>query len=126
MGPGRVAINRGLRVLIVEDEFLAAVALEEDLHQEGWTTLGPYVTLAQTLNAAETEDFDLAVLDINLKGEMVYPLADELTARSIPFIFLSGYAGRDLPERFRTCAKLTKPCNAAVLRAEIKRVLDQG
>jgi DNA-binding response OmpR family regulator len=111
-----------MRILIVEDEFFPAVLLEEDLRAAGWTTVGPYATLAQAMSAAETEKFDLAVLDINLKGEMVYPLADELAARGIPFIFLSGYAGRDLPERFRGLPKLSKPYNATLLRKEIERV----
>ena len=111
-----------MRILIVEDEFFPGVLLEEDLRAAGWTTLGPYPTLSQAMSAAAAEQFDLAVLDINLKGEMVYPLADELTARGIPFMFLSGYTGRDLPERFRELPKLSKPYNAALLREEIERI----
>lgn len=111
-----------MRILIVEDEFFPGILLEEDLRAAGWTTLGPYPTLSQAMSAAEAEQFDLAVLDINLKGEMVYPLADKLTARSIPFIFLSGYTGRDLPERFRELPRLSKPYNMAILREEIERI----
>lgn len=111
-----------MRILIVEDEFFPAVLLEEDLRAAGWTTVGPCATLAQAMSAAETENFDLAILDINLKGEMVYPLADELVTRGIPFIFLSGYTSRDLPERFRGLPKLSKPYNSVMLCKEIERV----
>jgi hypothetical protein len=72
--------------------------------------------------AAETEPFDFAVLDINLNGKMVYPLADDLLSRGIPFIFLSAYTSRDLPERFRDTPRLSKPFDAAILKREIERV----
>jgi two-component system, response regulator PdtaR len=113
-----------MRILIVEDEFLPAILLEGDLREAGWTTVGPYTTLAKAMSALDTEQFDLAVLDINLNGEMVYPLAEELRKREIPFIFLSGYTARDLPEEFRGLPRLSKPYNAALLRKEIERVSD--
>jgi DNA-binding response OmpR family regulator len=114
-----------MRIFIVEDEFLAAMLLEDELRARGWLTLGPFTTLKQARDAAETEQFDLAILDINLGGEMVYPLADELAARGIPFIFLSGYLSRDLPERFKVRPKLSKPFNAPLLHGEIERIRHQ-
>jgi DNA-binding response OmpR family regulator len=111
-----------MRVLIVEDEFLAGVMLEEDLRAAGWTTIGPYPTLSDATEAAEHQPFDVAVLDINLDGEMVYPLADQLTARGVPFIFLSGYTTRDLPERFSAVPKVSKPYSITALRRELDRI----
>lgn len=110
-----------MRVLIAEDEFLAAILLEEELRLAGWETVGPFYTLAQARSAVEIEQFDLALLDINLNGEMVYPLARELRARGIPFIFLSGYTTRDLPKEFQDHPRLSKPFDPIVLRQRIER-----
>jgi DNA-binding NarL/FixJ family response regulator len=70
----------GVRVLIVEDEFLVALQLEDDLKELGGEPVGPYGDLASATDAARREEFDVAVLDINLNGRLVYPLADELAA----------------------------------------------
>lgn len=107
----------GARVLVVEDEFLLALQLEELLHAHGCTVLGPFNRLEDAI-VASREPFDLAILDINLTGTMVYPLADELLARGMPFLFLSGYALSNLPERFRGAVRLNKPCEPeALIRA---------
>jgi DNA-binding response OmpR family regulator len=112
-----------MRVLIVEDEFLVGVQLEEDLRSAGYSILGPFSTLEAATRASRRDRFDLALLDINLNGDMVYPLADELSARGVPFIFLSGYAAGDLPERFRHAPQLTKPHDPAILSKEIRTVV---
>lgn len=109
----------GLRILVVEDEFLVAVALEDDLRQAGASVVGPCADLASALLIAERESFDLALLDVNLSGTMVYPLADVLLARRLPFLFLSGYAGADMPPRFAPLRRLSKPCDPARLVEEI-------
>jgi len=109
-----------MRILIAEDEFLVGVHLEEDLRSAGCSIVGPFSSLETAMRAARRERFDLAVLDINLNGTMVYPLADELSARGIPFIFLSGYIAADLPERFRQARQIAKPHDPAVLIEEIR------
>jgi DNA-binding response OmpR family regulator len=109
----RAAQLAGRRVMIVEDEFLLALTLEDDIRDAGADPLGPYATLSETLAAIEKENFDLAVLDINLDGEMSYPAADALVARNVPFVLLTGYAGTSLPERFRGCPRLSKPYDVA-------------
>ena len=114
---------RPMRVLIAEDEFLVGFQLEEDLRSAGYSIVGPFNTLPTATQAARRERFDLAILDINLNGQMVYPLADELWARGIPFIFLSGYVSGDLPARFRRSPQLTKPHDPAALSKEIRTVL---
>jgi DNA-binding response OmpR family regulator len=105
----------GKTILLVEDEFLLALQLEDLLQSRGGTVLGPFPKLDQALGAAQQEDFDFAILDINLNGTMVYPLADDLLARRIPFLFLSGYSLSNLPERFRAVTRLNKPCDPALL-----------
>lgn len=114
---------QGLRILVVEDEFLLACSLEEDLRAAGCDVIGPFPDLARAQEAARRERFDLAVLDINLNGEMVYPLADELQARGALFVFLSGYGLANLPERFRDAARLAKPYDLPSLRRQIQRTL---
>jgi len=112
----------GVRVLIVEDEFLVALQLEDDLKSAGAETVGPYGDLVSATAAAKREDFDVAVLDINLNGRLVYPLADELTARETPFVFVSGYGLSNLPERFRSAPRMAKPYDLAGLIGEIRRL----
>jgi DNA-binding response OmpR family regulator len=112
----------GIRILIVEDEFLLGCSLEEDLRSAGFDVSGPFTTLAAALDASRREKFDLAILDVNLSGEKVYPVADDLMARGVPFLFLSGYAHTHLPERFRGLPQVGKPYDPENLVKEIRRV----
>ena len=112
----------GLRILVVEDEFLVAVALEDDLREAGAGIVGPFSDLPAALAGVERQAFDLAVLDINLGGTMVYPLADALLKRQVPFLFLSGYIAGDLPLRFATQCRVSKPYDPARLIDEILKL----
>lgn len=102
-------VRPSLRILVVEDEFLVAIVLEEDLKTFGIDVVGPYSSLEAATEAARNEAYDLAILDVNLNGTMVYPLAEELIERGKPFLFLSGYESVHLPERLRTVPRLAKP-----------------
>ena len=98
----------GKRVLIVEDELLVALLIEDFLVDLGCTTLGPCSSVAAAMAITETERFDIAVLDVNLAGETVYPVAELLSKRHIPFMFLSGYGEDAIPigrTDWRVCAK---------------------
>lgn len=110
----------GRSILLVEDEFLLALQLEELLQSRGGTVRGPYRTLDDAMKAAQREQFDFAILDINLSGTMVYPLADQLLARGIPFVFLTGYSQANLPEQFHGVTRLNKPCDPAQLIATLR------
>jgi DNA-binding response OmpR family regulator len=111
-----------LRVLVVEDEFLVASMLEDDLRSAGCAIVGPFRNLGAAIDAARSEAFDLAVLDINLNGEMVYPLADELLARGTAFLFLSGYGWEQMPDRFKSAVRLSKPHDPVALVATMRRL----
>lgn len=111
----------GLRVFVVEDELLLALGLEDDLADAGCTVLGPFGTVAEALKASTQQRFDVATLDVNLNGEFVYPLADELLARGKPFLFLTGYGAADLPERFRALPRVSKPYDPVTLIRELGR-----
>jgi hypothetical protein len=77
------------------------------------------------MSAVQSETFDGAILDINLKGQFVYPVAEELVRRRLPFMFLSGYALINMPEQFRGYQRLAKPANLTVLLGEIKMMLSR-
>lgn len=112
-----------LRILVVEDEFLVSIALEEDLREAGATVIGPFNDLISGLDGADREQFDLAVLDVNLNGIMIYPLADELLSRGVPFLFLSGYTAANMPSRFVGQRRVAKPYDSMRLIDEILRLL---
>jgi len=98
----------GKRVLIVEDEMLVALLIEDFLADLDCRSIGPFGSVATALVAARTEDLDLAVLDVNLDGERVYPVAEVLAERGIPFLFLSGYGEEAIPPDhpgWKVCAK---------------------
>jgi DNA-binding response OmpR family regulator len=104
-----------MRVLVIEDEFLIGLVLEQDLRDAGHEVVGPFRDLPSATQAIDTEQFDIAILDINLNGQLVYPLADKLTERGVRFFFLSGYLARDLPIRFREIGRLSKPYDPQAL-----------
>jgi CheY-like chemotaxis protein len=110
------------RVLIVEDESLLAMELEQVLQAEGYATIGPCNSLKLAAEVSRKETIDLAVLDINLNGEMVYPLADKLSAQGIPFILMTGYDTSNLPERFQSASRVSKPFDPAALAEKIQRM----
>jgi DNA-binding response OmpR family regulator len=112
---------KGLRVFVVEDEFLISLSLQEDLADAGCIVVGPHSTLSMAIEASRTEAFDIAVLDVNLNGEPSYPLVDELRMRGIPFVLLTGYGAADLPERLGSAPRLPKPYDPAILLAVIER-----
>jgi CheY-like chemotaxis protein len=96
------------RVLLVEDEMLVAMMIEQVLLDEECRIVGPFTNLADALAAAHTETIDVAILDVNLRGERVFPVADVLSDRAIPFLFLTGYGAGAMPSdhpEWRVCAK---------------------
>lgn len=98
---------RGRRVLIVEDEYLIAQDLSRYFAKMGAHVLGP---VSNVEAAGRQVDFaEAAVLDIDLNGQKVFPVADELARRKIPFVFFSGRGDIAIPERFRHAGRLSKP-----------------
>jgi DNA-binding response OmpR family regulator len=103
----------GIRVLLVEDEYLVASLIEEMLEIAGCIVTGPIPRLAQAVDAADRESCDAAVLDVNLAGERIYPVADILSRRNIPFVFVTGYGV--LPGEYANRPRLCKPFKMADL-----------
>lgn len=97
------------RVLVVEDELMVAMGLEMTLTDAGYVVVGPIGRFDQAVKAAGTAMADVALLDVNLRGTEVFPIADMLAARGIPFAFLTGYGRETLPARFADEQILCKP-----------------
>ena len=97
-----------LRILVVEDEMMLMMTLEDALTDAGYT----YVTASRIKKAvalAEAEAIDCAILDVNVAGEAVYPVAEILSRRNIPFILSTGYGRETLPSEYRERPVLAKP-----------------
>jgi two-component sensor histidine kinase/DNA-binding response OmpR family regulator len=111
-----------LRVLLVEDEALVAMMMQDVLEDLGCTIIGPYRTLGSAVEAAKEEEVDLALLDINLGEELVYPAAEILADRNVRFVFLTGYDNEHVDARFRYAPVLQKPFD----REALQRVLTES
>jgi DNA-binding LytR/AlgR family response regulator len=106
----------GLRILVVEDNFLVAEDLRELLARLGCDVVGPAPRVEQGLDLVRQGKLDGAVLDINLGGEDCFPIAAALEERSVPFLFLTGYDDRTLiPAEYRQAPRLSKPVDVARL-----------
>jgi DNA-binding response OmpR family regulator len=103
---------KGRRILVAEDEYLIADDLRTALTAAGAEVVGPYPTVSDTLKSLECDTgIDAAVLDVNLRGDMIFPVADLLRTRGVPFIFATGYDQWSLPDRFSDAVRLEKPLN---------------
>jgi CheY-like chemotaxis protein len=110
----------GVRVLIVEDEALVAMLLEDMLEDMGCVLAGAASSLTQALESAGAVDLDVAILDMNLGGQPVLPVAEALAARGKPFIFATGYGESGVPESFRDRPTLQKPFGLRDVEAALK------
>ena len=103
---------QGCKVLVIEDEALIAMQLKLDLESEGNVVIGPFGKLSEALRAAHEDNFDIALIDINLGADNSAPIAEILDRRSVPFAFTTGYNDLIfLPPRLREYPRLTKPYN---------------
>lgn len=113
---------QGLRVLVVEDEVMVADETAEELRKAGVKVLGPATRLEQAEGLVNGhEPIDAAVLDINLRGQMVYGLADKLISRGVWVVFATGYDRFVLPERFADLPRCEKPVKPADLLRALQR-----
>ena len=114
---------RGCTILVVEDEYLLAEDLCVALVEQDVQVIGPAATLSQALHLLRTtERLDGAVLDVNLRGEPVFALADALVDRAIPFMFTTGYDVSIIPARFSAMARYEKPIRVSQLVETIGRI----
>jgi CheY-like chemotaxis protein len=110
-------------VLVVEDEVLVSFMLQDLLAEMGCTVVASAMHIDDALAKARTLDVDVAVLDANLAGHPVDPVADLLAQRDIPFLFATGYGVASLPAGHRTRLALTKPYSGDDLRRALSECL---
>ncbi|CAN7628820.1 response regulator [Neorhizobium sp. LjRoot104] len=106
----------GKRILIVEDEYFLADETRQKLEDLGATVVGPTGSMQEALDLIDQQQVDAAILDIQLGEELIFPVANELEARDINFVFATGYDPADIPMKytgFALCEKLTELENIA-------------
>lgn len=119
----RSALLKGLKLLVVEDEALVAMMIHDVICDAGAEVVGPAANVETAMFVLGTERFDGAILDVNLGGERVDPVADALSARHIPFLFLTGYGKSGIGERFPSAIVITKPFDDGNLLETVGRLV---
>jgi CheY-like chemotaxis protein len=115
----------GLRVLLIEDEVVIAMTAEDMLDEMGCSVAAQASTFNEAMACAESGDFDLALLDINLHGVMSIPIAHKLRETGKPFIFTTGYGNVGIDSAFSDVAVVTKPYTIRTLSKAISDVAGQ-
>ena len=105
-----------MRVLVVEDEALVGIMIQESLTEFGFQIVGPVCSASDAVAAAKDGQFDAAILDINLGDGSVYQVAEILSARSVPVIFVTGYDSASVDARFSDAPVLQKPIERQMLQ----------
>ena len=109
------ALLRGRHILVVEDEYFIADAMQRGLEDIGAQVVGPAASVADALALLDSTPVNGAILDVKLADETVFPVAEALTARGIPFIFATGYNASDLPPAWQHVARYEKSVDAATI-----------
>ena len=118
-------IFSGRRVLIMEDESLVAMLLETILADLGCDVVGPESNIEDGLNVASgTAPLDAALLDVNVAGQEIFPVAEALKARGVPFVFSTGYGEAGLPEHWRGNPTVQKPFTEGAIRDALMTALN--
>lgn len=114
-------------ILLVEDESTVAMLIEDMLWELGYRTVVSVARLAEAFETLDSTDFDVAILDVNVHGESVFPLARRLSEQGKPIVFSSGYGQSGLPAEFDDCVMLAKPFSVEDLqRALVKACLSRN
>lgn len=111
------------RVLIVEDEAMIAMLVEDMVLDFGSEVVGPAAKMGDAINLARSAVLDAAILDVNVGGSVIFPVADILNERGIPFIFATGYGSKGLPTRFYGSPTLPKPFSYQSLAEALRDAL---
>lgn len=112
----------GKRILLVEDEYYIADDVRRTLMAEGATVAGPYATLAKAHQALDNDQFDCAVIDLNLHGESAISIADRLAQGGKSFAIATGYGSAAVPDRFEGVPRIEKPFDPPALLNVVRQL----
>ncbi len=113
----------GRRILVVEDEPLLAMLVEDLIGEVGGVVVGPAGSVDEALKVLAAGELDGAILDVNLGGEMVYPVADTLAAQGVPFVFVTGYGRHSVTGTHSERTTVPKPFNPMTFADEVAAAL---
>lgn len=125
MAPRKKEPLKGLKVLVVEDQAPIALQMEDMLVESECEVVGPASRVGQALRLLSDNAVDAAVLDLNIAGELVYPVADALDARGLPYVFATGYSPSDVADRYGHRPVLQKPFSRRVFLEAIRDTIRQ-
>ena len=110
-------------ILLVEDEPLVRMMLVDLIQEIGHRVMVEAGNLDDAYLLAKREEYDLAIIDINLNGMNAGPVAEAVAGRGLPFLFLSGYGSKSIPAKFKGAPWLPKPCSPDTLKQKINSIL---
>jgi CheY-like chemotaxis protein len=123
---GEIDRLRNLRVLVVEDETLVSMELVDALERADAFVVGPASCVEEALQLVRTRRVDAAILDVELQGEPIYPAADLMTAKGVPFVFTTGHDAEILPDRFAQIPISAKPAPAIDTLSALAGLIDES
>jgi CheY-like chemotaxis protein len=115
-----------VRVLVVEDEYLVALALSDDLEEAGAIVVGPASSIEGALELIAQNDIEVAVLDIQLHTQIAFPVADALIDKGVPFLFTTGFDAGAIPDRYAHVPKSEKPASGDAVLEILVRLAGGG
>jgi DNA-binding response OmpR family regulator len=119
MAPGT---SRG-SVLLVEDETMIRMLVADMLTDLGYNVAAEAGDIEQAVKLAQSAQYDLAILDVNVNGKIISPVAEAVASRNLPFVFATGYGAEGLPEQYRNHPALQKPFRMETLQQAIEAAL---
>lgn len=119
---------KGMRLLLVEDEAMVAMMLEDMLSDFGCEVVGLADNVPEALALAHDAAAALgaAILDVNVGGQSIYPVAEALKEKGVPFVFITGYEAADIDDRFAGAPTVQKPFSPPTLRDTLARIVAPG
>ena len=110
-------------VFLVEDEVMIRMMVADMVQELGYTVAAEAGDIGEAIRLAQTTYFDLAILDVNVNGKLISPVADVVASRNLPFVFATGYGVEGLPEQYRQHPALQKPFRLEALQQAIDTAL---
>ncbi|WP_291842182.1 response regulator [Bradyrhizobium sp.] len=112
-------------VLLVEDEVMIRMMVADMLEELGYTVAAEAGEIGEAVKLAQSTEFDLAILDVNVNGKVITPVAEAVKARNRPFIFATGYGSAGVPQEYRDRPALQKPFQLETLAQVIASTMNR-